>query len=552
MPKLEFQQGDATWKKLRLRAQTDLYWLNETVLGYGPLVPMRPATHGIFCRILERKTGEPALDAAPIRLLLMPRETGKTTLGTQGYTLQALLRNPDTSILIANEKEDNAKKFLLSIKREFESNELLRALFPELIPDLQSGSTRWSATEIDVRRSSRRKEPSVLVTGVGGTVTGMHPDEIVCDDLISLEAARNAKVGGRQLMEAVNDWLHTLPFLVNKNAVPNGVTILGTHWWHDDCYDHAQLFWGHGEEAQQYLVRMRLPDGTTQSLAATRRGDIAVFIRSAIEDGQSIFPEKWDLDRLAKMRVADPALFAANMLNNPSDEVTSTFKESWLRTYDQIDPVTVRWVDGIGQARTVLLNDLDRIILVDPGGFATVHHGDRMRAAAVLTGSTETGEHLLLRVYSENDTYLAAIRTLVDWARRYRPRKIVVEQTAQQAAFLELLRRDLAAAGLTVGVEPITPQSKAKDSRILDLEPFFQQGKVYIGRGPEFLEFRQQYSQFPRAMRVDLMDVLAYGPRVWRKPSLVQGGKTGHEARQEAERKAYLARRSGTVTFRRT
>jgi len=553
MTNLEFTQGDATWKKLRHRAQTDLYWLNEVVLGYGPLIPMRPATHGIFCRFVERKTGEPALDEAPIRLILMPRETGKTTIGTQGGTVQAVLRNPNTSILIANEKEDNAKKFLLSIKREFESNEFLRALFPELIPEVtQGGSTRWSATEIDVKRTSRRKEPTVFVTGVGGTVTGMHPDEIVCDDLISLEAARNAKVGGRQLMEAVNDWLHTLPFLVNKNATPNGVTLIGTHWWHDDCYDHAQEFWGHGEEMTHYNLRMRLPDGTVQSLPAWRKGDIAVFVRSAIENGQSIFPEKWDLDRLAKMRVADPALFACNMLNQPSDEVTSTFKENWIRTYDQIDPVTVRWINGVGETKTQMINDLDRIVLVDPGGFATVHHGDRMRAAIVLTGSTETGEHLLLRCHSEQDTYLAAIQVIVNWARQYRPRKIVVEQTAQQAAFLELLRRDLKAAGLTVPVEPITPQSKAKDQRILDLEPFFQQGKMYIGRGPEFLEFRQQYSQFPRAQRVDLMDVLAYGPRVWRKPALGQGGKTGHEQRQAAERKAYLDRRAGTVTFRRT
>ena len=115
-----------------------------------------------------------------------------------------------------------------------------------------------------------------------------------------------------------------------------------------------------------------------------------------------------------------------------------------------------------------------------------------------------------------------------------------------------MLRRALQAAGVTATVEPITPQSKAKDSRILDLEPFFQQGKIYIGRGPEFLEFRQQYSQFPRAQRVDLMDVLAYGPRVWRKPSMATGGKTGHEARQAKERQDYLARRSGTVTFRRS
>src|SRR3990167_96174 len=53
--------------------------------------------------------------------------------------------------------------------------------------------TAWSASRIVLRRASGRKEPSIFVIGVGGTVTGMHPDIIIVDDMISREAAENAR-----------------------------------------------------------------------------------------------------------------------------------------------------------------------------------------------------------------------------------------------------------------------------------------------------------------------------------------------------------------------
>lgn len=530
---LTLQQGDERWKAMRRKAQTDLYFLNEVVLGYGNLVPMRPATHRAFCRLLERRTGEPALDDAPVRLFLLPRELGKTTLGTQGYPIQHLLNDPNRSFLLCNEKEANCARFLGSIQKEFESNDLLRALFPELIPQ-DFNKVKWSATEMEVQRDTRRKEPSVWVTGVGGTVTGMHPDEVICDDIISIEAMRNAKVGARQIIESVNDWIHTLWFLVNKNAPRHGITFIGTHWFHDDCYDHVQDYFRHGEQWREYAIRVPLPDGKHQTLTARRAGDLMVFIRSAIEDGQSIFPEKWDLDQLARMRAADPVLFAANMLNEPSDEMTAEFKESWLKEFQWVGEDRVSFTDPLGKPRVVALNDLDRIIIIDPGGFGAQTHQNRARAAMVLIGSTNDGIRLILRVHSEQDSYLSVARLAVNWGSRYQPRRYIVEQTAQQASFLELLRRDLARAGLPSAVESITPQNRDKDSRILDLEPFFQQGMVYIGAGPEFLEFRAQYSRFPRGARRDLLDALAYGPRVWKKVPLTGQNHADRQARELA------------------
>lgn len=546
MTQLSFTQGSAQWHAYRKRALEDLYFLNETILGYGPLVPMRPATHYLMCRFMERRTGEPALDEAPVRLVLVPREVGKSTLLTQGYSIQAACRNPDTSIMLANEKEENAARFLRSIKQEFEGNELLRALFPEVIPE-QLQAQRWSVTEADVKRGTRRKEPTFFVTGVGGTVTGMHPDEIIVDDMLSVDAMQNAKTGARQITAALNDWTHTLPFLVNKNARPHGTTFIGTRWFHGDSYEHLHEYHGNGEQPVRYNLKVKLPDGTTQSLQAYRQGDLAVFVRSAIEDGRTIFPEKWDVERLAKMRMADPVMFSCNMMNRPSDDVTSAFKEAWLKTYRWTEGNTaIAYTDPSGKATVTGIASLDRVILVDPGGFGKDQSakGDRARAAAILTGSTPDFQtHFVLRAYSERDTYLACIAEVVSWVSQYNPRKVVVEQTGQQLAFVDKLREELLKAGLRPILEPITPKNKDKDLRILELEPFFQHGQVYIGSGAEWLEFRQQYAQWPRAMRRDILDVLAYGPVVWRKPS--RSGNLSQEARQRAEESRYLQMRYG-------
>src|SRR5207302_10477019 len=67
-------------------------------------------------------------------------------------------------------------------------------------------------------------------------------------------------------------------------------------------------------------------------------------------------------------------------------------------------------------------------------------------------------------------------------------------------------------AGQTVTLEPVKPGATAKEQRILTLEPLFQRGSIFVGRGPAFHEFREQFRTFPRAARLDILDAPAYLP----------------------------------------
>ena len=519
---LTFQQGDPTWHRLRKRALEDLYWFNFHVLGYGSRVPMSETEHLLLCRFAEKRTGNRLLDTARYRKIEVPREVGKTTCITQGYTVQCICANPETSILLVNEKVENAKDFLSEIKRQFETNEFLRALFPEVIPpDLND--TTWRSDRITVNRKSSRKEPTVFVIGEGGTVTGMHPDRIIVDDILSKELMENIRGGDGNIVHRINRYIHQLDMLPSQNAKPfPEIIFIGTRWWYGDSYEHIEVAFGRGEAKQYVALRAQLPDGSMQQLptaACYRIGDLAVFRRAGLEDGRVAFPSKWSAERMANVRLQDPELFACNVMNDPANETIATFKTSWLKYYSWLDEQRVSFDTLDGKRRVLRLSDLDILIFVDPGGFGSRAGEDRARAAVCVTGSTGAGEHLLLEAFSENISYLDAARKIIEFASRYEPRKVCIEIAGQQAAFVEVVRRIALEAGLQLSLHSEKPGVKAKENRVLGLESFFQRGQFYVGRGAPFAEFMEQYQRFPRAIRVDLLDALAYAPAHWRKQS---------------------------------
>ncbi len=547
---LEFVPGDETWHRLRKKCLTDLYFLGSVVLGYGTRVPMTEEAHRVLCKVVERRTGNAMLDGAWVRKFEMPRGTGKTTTITQAYPIQLICKYPNISIMLGNENEGTAKAILSEIKSQFENNELLRSLFPEVIPDSFKDTT-WSALAITVKRTESRKEPTIFVVGVGGTKTGMHPDVILIDDMLSREAMESARASSiADVMGQINRWIHQLVPLLS-GASYRELTFIGTRWWYGDSYEHIEESFGYGESQRHVLLKVKLASGDVQRLPAYRVGDVAVFRRAAIEDGQPAFrslgEDKFGLEALAKLRMQDPELFAANMLNNPADELTATFKESWLRYYDWTEDASgdqLSFTDANGRRRTLGLGSMDVTAFVDPGGFGKKTGGDRARAAICVVGSTTDDLQLLLDTYSEKGSYKQCIEEFVGFVQRYGIRKAFVEIAGQQRAFFDQLAAAVKKAGLHVLFEEVSTGNKNKDDRILGLEEPFSRSTVYLGRGGKFLEFKNQYSQFPKSARKDLLDALSMMPGRVRK---VGGGSRAAVQRQQAELAAYFAKRGITA-----
>ena len=181
---IDLTEGSPDWHKWRKLAtttipgkQSALYFLNAKVRGLETLIPMTFRAHLGMQLFAESATGIPEIDEARIKLILVPRGVGKSAMITKGLPILRVLRNPDYATGIANETAKLAETFLSDIKNEFEANPILQTLFPETIPD-DFRATTWKADRIITKRAkSNPTSPTVLATGVTGTVTGVHMNE---------------------------------------------------------------------------------------------------------------------------------------------------------------------------------------------------------------------------------------------------------------------------------------------------------------------------------------------------------------------------------------
>ena len=541
---LSCRQGSPEWQKYRDRALTDLFFFNYAILGFADLFPLEEETHLLSHRFMDRKTGVPDLDTAPFQLVMWPRECGKSSCGTVGSATQEACRNPDVSILIANEKQETAQDFIASIKWNFESNELLRHLFPEIIPP-DFNKTTWAATRATINRTRGRPEATFDCTGVGGSKIGKHFDRIICDDLVAQKAMENARSGDWSIMYQTNRWINQLPPLLSQSARPfPWIRFIGTNWYSGDSYQHIEETLAYGQKPKRYRIAVQTSTGKRVSREAYRVGDLAVLRISGIEDGKPVFPKIWPQDRMDKLRQTDPEFFSCNILNNPTAADVRTFQDEWLRYWTAVDTagtITYKLEDGTNHF--VHVNRLHRLIAVDPA-FSSGEEGART-AIIVLGTDMETGTHLVLEAIAQRSDPKDSIADIINTVQRWGVSRAYVELAGQQLAYIQWLEKEAQARGVPLIVEQLKPGGRNKDLRIEGLVVPFKFGHLYLGSGQSVL-IDDEYRRYrPGARQRDLLDALAYALDVAPKPrsQVGQDAQTMAKAGLDSYRSRPLARR---------
>lgn len=456
--------------------------------------------------------------------------------------MQEACRDPNTSTLIANEKQETAQDFIATIKYHFETNDLFRSLFPEIIPP-DFNKVTWSATRACAKRDTGRPEPTFDCIGVGGTVTGKHYDRIICDDLISREAMENARSGNWTIMNKVNRWVNQLGPLLSQQAKPfPWIRFIGTRWWNGDTYEHIEDVFSHNEAKRVYRIKAKLPNGIEVSREVYRAGELAVMRISAIEEGKLVFPKIWDRERLENQRQLDPEFFACNLLNDPSDASVRSFQDSWLRYWVTPDSRIAVFDKDDGTKRFVDFTDMPKIISVDPA-FATTAESARS-AIIVLATDMETGKHLILEAIAQHSEPKDTVTDVINVALKYGASRVYVELAGQQLAFLQYMEAEIRRRQAAITVETVKPGGRNKDVRIGTLAPYFKNSQILVNRSQ--IELLEEYSRYrPGARFKDLLDALAYA--IEKAPVVARGGggAFGGDARKRSELQlsTYRARR---------
>ena len=287
----------------------DRYYLLIKVLGRGdawhPWVYDR-------CREVEK--------APDGHLDIWGREHYKSTIITFAGIIQEILRNPEIRIGVFSHTKPIAKSFLTQVMRELESNEVLKALFPEVLYDNpKQQAPQWSLDAgITVKRRSNPKEATVSAWGlVDGQPTSAHFDLMVYDDVVTRESVYTPE----QILRTTEAWE------LSDNLGAQG----GRKWMTGTRYSYADTY-------HEIL----------------KRGAAVLRHRPATEDGTIggkpvlFTPKQW----ADKVIAQGEATISCQMLGNPLAGNQRMFDQADLEVYE-VRPETLMVYIAIDPARSV-------------------------------------------------------------------------------------------------------------------------------------------------------------------------------------------------------
>jgi len=169
-------RGIAGREAIRKLALKDFFCFAKHILGYKDL---EWSVHGECTKTLE--------STATKKLIVMPRGSFKSSLGSVAYPIWRLLRDPDLTILLDSELYTNSKNLLREIKGHLASKRFI-SVFGNLV------GNKWDEGEIILNsRTRNRKEASITVGGIGTTKVGQHYDLIIGDDYNSASNSDTAE-----------------------------------------------------------------------------------------------------------------------------------------------------------------------------------------------------------------------------------------------------------------------------------------------------------------------------------------------------------------------
>ena len=443
--------------------RSDLFYLLTVVLGRHDI------NHDwLFarCREVEREPDG--------HLDLWAREHFKSSIITFGLTVRDIIRDPEITVGIFSFNRPTSKAFLRQIKREFESNERLRELFPDILwTSPQKEAPKWSEDDgIIVKRKSNPKESTIEAWGlVDGQPTSKHYRLMVFDDVVTADSVTTPEM----IEKVTRAWETSL----NLTTEGGKIRYIGTRWHHADTY-HVILRRGAAVE-RRYPVTV---DGTVE--------------------GE---PVLWTRERVAqKRRDQGPYTFSSQMLLDPTADRTQGFKEDWIRYFAQ----------SRGDADFKAAN---KYLLVDAAS-ARKKESDYTAMVVVALGADEN--YYLIDAIRDRLSLKDRGDALFALHRRWRPQAVGYERYGMMAD-IEYYQLRMTEENYRFDITEVGGQVSKVD-RIRRMIPVFEAGRFFLpetlikvdyeGRHIDLVQsfLNEEYRPFPVALHDDMFDAIS---RIW-------------------------------------
>lgn len=459
---------------MRERARTDLFWLLTHVLGREDA-----RSQWILDRCNE-------VQAEPNSCLdLWFREGYKSTIITFGLTIQDILRTygegstgEEYTIAIFSYVRPIAKDFLVQIKREFETNTMLKELFPDIFyanPDRQA--PKWSDEAIIVKRKGNPKEGTLEAWGVHeGQPVGRHfslrvYDDVVTADTVKTEDRIKTTLQYWELSQAMGDKINIERYV-------------GTRYAYNDAYYHIM-----------------------------KRGVVKKRFKPATDDGTLTGkPVFWTQEKFdGKVRAMGTFTASCQLLQDPLGDSAMGFEIDDLRYY----------AAATESEKKAMSRDHNRIILVDPSSGRAKKSGDY--TAMGVWGLGKDNNFYLLDAVRDKIPLQKRTEALFALHQKWSPIKMVGYEQVGMQADVEHIEEMMKFKGYHFDIIEMGAHAKKNGpyGRIARLQPLFANHRLYFpkkllkvlssGRRVDVIELfvEEEYALYPFCLHEDFLDMMA-------------------------------------------
>jgi len=481
----EYTKSEDNRLELRRECRDSLYFLVRGVLQYKDLTT---TVHLPFCQFLQNFQTRR-------KLCELSRGFFKTTCVGEGLPIwlgiNALFERSWNSLspskyhhLCRFNTLTNAQETLHTIRAHIDSNQLLRWLFPELVPrpgDIWTDERIWIIHAVDVPELGKTVDLDFRVDGigVGGSATRRHYDGISDDDLVD----EDEKDSPTQMAKVQDEYKRSESLLTEP--AQGRMWYVGTRWALNDwisCVRHNEpgldRFFFPAERGEKKTVIVQV-DGRDHE----------------IEVGEPTFPERFPRGELARIHAKQgPYVYSCFYLLDPVPEEAQTFHPDWIQRCSKL-PKNLRYAFCVDPAISLKTS-------ADFTGIVGVGATER---------DPETGWYEIFVGYAQKfkalpDVYVPEMYELTQL---WRPYIFGLENQGFQRALqypIRLLRPQYERG---IPLELVKwPKQVSKAARIRSMQPFFSQGRIWILDGLDDLV--KELLNWPHGAHDDLIDALAY------------------------------------------
>lgn len=455
--------------KLKRLAVENFYFFAKAVCGFKDL---NVRIHKPLCDLLQ------ASPKGGRNRIILPRGWFKTSVGTIAYSLWRAIRSPNIRILLAQNTATNAEAKLRSIRGIIETNELFRALFPELLP---TKDCTWTKSSLCINRPNKQQVESTFeAVGINTQVVSRHYNLIIEDDTVAPdlnELGEESLAPSKENIGQAIGW-HKLATPLLETIDQDDILVIGTRW-----FDVDLLSWiGENEVHYNSYVRSCRED---ESGASSPQGAV-------------VYPERFSETVLQQLEAAlGPYMFSCLYYNLPMRASDMIFKPEWFKYYEEhphrLEIFTT--VDVAGDPETQKGKDTDYNVICTTGK------------------DTKSGRIYVLHYWRGRANPGEVLEELFRVVKAWKPLKVGIESIAYQSTFQYWCKERMRQTETFFLVEGISHGKTAKNLRIQGLQPIFSSGTIVLRSWMTSLT--NELLAFPLGSHDDLADCLAMQQSFW-------------------------------------